>query len=346
MPEEERPSVGDFDLPRAIVALANEPFDLVPSGMRTPESERDRLRRVVDTVEWYDWPIDAEKLHEQTGITLRSHSLLDRNIELKRELHPRFRRALRDDREKLVDYYVKKWGRINIGDDARRRYAREHEATLAGEGLTNIASRSKALVLHDPSRYAIYDSRVAVSLNYLLIRRVGHGRGYIGQRDGRKCFPLPQPKAQAIAAAHRACRTLSERFDIPFYAATAPDFYNDYLRVIREAAWRLSDSEHRKICMHWVESMLFGMAERCAAGLHAACRFSEPLSFTRVAGPRKAALIETLGELGLWDGSWETSEAILEARLRRHSPEKHRQFVEQHGPRGEEGGDQSDGTRP
>ena len=286
----------------------------------------------MDTVEWYAWPIDAEKLHEQTGLELRTYSQLDRNIELKHALHARFRNAPGDERERLVDYYVKTFGRIPIGADARRRYARQHAATLADEGLTNIASRSKALVLHDASRYAIYDSRVAVSLNYLVIRRVGHGRGYIGQRDGRKCFPLPQPKARAIEAAHRACRTLSERFDIPFYAATAPDFYDDYLRVIREAAWRLSDLEHREICMHWVESMLFGMVERCAAGLHAACRFSEPLSFTRVAGPRKAALIESLGEL--WDGRWETSEETLEARLRRHSPERHRQFVEQHGLRG------------
>ena len=347
MPEEGRPSVGDFDLPRAIVALANELFDPMPSGMRTPESERDKLRRVVDTVEWYDWPIDAEKLHEQTGIALRSHSLIDRNIELKRELHPRFRRALGDDREKLVDYYVKTFGGINIGDDARRRYAREHAATLAGEGLTNIASRSKALVLHDPSRYAIYDSRVAVSLNYLVIRRVGHdrGRGHIGWKDGRKCFPLPPTRAQGTQAAHKACKTLSERYEIPFYSSTSSEFYGDYLRSIREAAWRLSDSERRPICIHWVESMLFGMDKRCASGLHAACRFSEPLLFTRVAGPRKAALIESLGELGLWDGCWETSEALLEARLRRHSPEKHQRFVERHGPREQEGGDQSDGTR-
>ena len=141
-----------------------------------------------------------------------------------------------------------------------------------------------------------------------------------------------------MEAAHQACRTLSERYDILFYNSTSSGFYHDYLRAIREAAWRLSDSERREICIHWVESMLFGMADRCAGGLHAACRFSEPLSFTRVAGPRKAALIDSLGELGLWDGCWETSEATLEALLRQHSPKKHRDFVEQHGMREEEGG--------
>ena len=336
MPEERETGVNDdFDLVRAIVALATRPFDPMPCGMKTPETEQGKLRRVVDTVEWYEWPIDAEKLHARTDISLRCHSALDRNIELKRELHSRFRYALGNEREGLVDYYVETWGGINIGDDTRRRYAREHPAALADEGLTNIASRSKALVLHDPSRYAIYDSRVAVSLNYLVIRRVGHDRGYIGQKDGRKCFPLPATRATGTEAAHRACRTLSERFDIPFYDAVASDFYDDYLRAIREAAWRLSDSERRQICMHWVESMLFGMAERCAAGLHAACRLSEPLSFTVIAGSRKSALIELLSDLGLWNGCWETSEATLEERLRQHSPEKHREFVEEHGVRAE-----------
>ena len=334
-----------FDLARAIVALANKPFDPLPLGLR-PMSEQQTLRRVVDTVEWYAWPIDGEKLREHTGITLRSCSELDRNIELKRELHERFRNAPGDEREKLVNYYVKTWGGINnIGPDTCRRYARERAESLADSGLGGIASRSKALVLHDPSRYATYDSRVAVSLNYLVIRRIGHGRGYIGQRDGRRCFSLPPPRANWTQAAHRACRTLSERFDIPFYATAAPDFYSDYLRGIREAASMLSDSEHREICLHWVESMLFGMAQGCAAGLHAACRLSEPLSFTVVAGPRKGALVDLLAKLGRWDGRWETPEAVLEERLKQHSRKMHREFENQHGVREEEGEEQSDGTR-
>ena len=331
MAEKTRAGMGDFDLARAIVALANEPFDPRPVGLKTAASQRHKLRRVVDTVEWYTWPIDAAKLREHTGITLGSYSELDRNIELKRELHARFKHAPRDARERLVRYYVTTWGGIKIGTETFRRYACERTEPLAGSGLDGIASRSKALVLHDPSRYAIYDSRVAATLNYLVIRRVGHGRGYIGQRDGRKCFPLPPPRAEWTRSAHRACRTLSDRFDIHFYPTAAPDFYTDYLRCIREAASMLSDSEHRRICMHWVESMLFGMAERCADGLHAACRLSEPLSFTIVAGPRKGALVDLLAGLGLWDGRWETPEATLEERLKRYSRKMHREFEKRHG---------------
>ena len=50
-----------------------------------------------------------------------------------------------------------------------------------------------------------------------------------------------------------------------------------------------------------------------------------------------------LCELGLWDGCWETSEAMLEECLRRHSAQKHREFVEQHGVREGDGEDKNAG---
>ncbi len=324
--DEARPGgTSGFDLAHSIVALANRRW--------TPNGELHQSPRVVDTVEWFQctWPINDTKLRECTDVTLRSYSHLDRNVELKYELHKRFENADDEEREKLVRYYVKSWGGIKkIGDDTCRQYAHEPAEDLARRGLENIASRSKALVLHDPSCYAIYDSRVAVSLNYLVIRRVGHG-DYIGQKNGRKCFPLPQPRAHWTQNAHEACRTLSEpeRFNIPFYDKNEPDFYTDYLSGVREAAARLSASEGRKICLQWVESMLFGMAEQCAQGLYAACRLSEPLSFEVIAEQRKAALIDTVDQYRLpW--TWEMSEEDLEARLRQFSEQVYRQFLREH----------------
>jgi len=58
-------------------------------------------------------------------------------------------------------------------------------------------------------------------------------------------------------------------------------------------------------------------------------RFTEPLTFTKVAGPRKAALIELLDRERLpW--TWETGEDELEARLKRHSRGLHAEFVRTH----------------
>ena len=180
-------------------------------------------------------------------------------------------------------------------------------------------------MLHDPSCYAIYDSRVAVSLNYLVIRRVGHGRGYIGRKDGRKCFPLPPTKAQGTGAAHVACRTLSKRYDIPFYGSTS-EFYKDYLRAIHEAAERLSDSERREICMHWVESMLFGMAQRLPVRgrPRSSIRWANSDCGTDAGRHRRRPSSRACGSNG---------------------PAKHRDLVEQYGEREAEG-EQSDGTTP
>lgn len=240
MPDEAKPGASGFNLADAIVALANQPFDPFPQGLETPDGERRRLPRVMDAMEWYTWPIDDTKLRQLTGVTLCSCSALDRNVELKHALHSLFKNAADEEqerkREELVRYYVTTWGRINIGDDTCRQYARESAEDLARRGLENIASRSKALILHDPSRYAIYDSRVAVSLNYLVIRRVVYGPGYIGRKDGRKCFPFPPSRAYWTQSAHGACKTLSKRFDIPFYDRNGPDFYADYLRGIREGS--------------------------------------------------------------------------------------------------------------
>ena len=276
----------DFSLVDALVAFAQQPYDPFPGGRRTPVAKTGDLRPTLDTGEhWYTWPVDDGKLLEHTGIRLRSYSRLDKNIELKHALHERFVQAPSDERTRIVKYYVEVFGGIHgLARDVLREYACDRAKSLASHGLERIASRSKALVLHDPRRYAIYDSRVSVSLNYLIIRRIGHGRGHLGQKDGRKCFPLPPSQNALIQNAQRTCRTLAERFGIDFYDnSPSPDsehFYRVYLRCLKDCAQRLGELRQRRFCIHFVESMLFSFAERCAAGLFAADRLSAPLAIT------------------------------------------------------------------
>ena len=263
----------DFSLVDALVAFAQEPYDPFPGGRRTQVAKAGDLRPTLDTGEhWYTWPVDDGKLLEHTGTRLRSYSRLDKNIELKHALHERFVQAPCDERTRIVKYYVEVFGGIHgLVPDVLREYACDRAKSLASHGLERIASRSKALVLHDPRRYAIYDSRVSVSLNYLILRRIGHGRGHLGQKDGRKCFPLPPSRNALIQNAQRTCRTLAERFGIDFYDdSPSPDsehFYCVYLRCLKDCAQRLGELRQRRFCIHFVESMLFSFAERCAAGL-------------------------------------------------------------------------------
>ena len=284
--------MSDFNLVDALVAFAQKPYDPFPGGRRTPITKAKELRPILDAGEhWYTWPVDDGKLFEHTGIRLRSYSRLDKNIELKHALHERFVQAPSDERARIVKYYVEVFGGIHgLAPDILPEYACDRAKSLAGHGLERIASRSKALVLHDPLRYAIYDSRVSVSLNYLIIRRIGHGHGYLGQYDGRKCFPLPPSQNKHVQHAQSTCRTLAGRFGIGFYddnpSPGSDHFYRDYLWSLRECARRLGELKQRRICIHFVECMLFSMAERCAEGLSAADRLSAPLDMTVQACPR------------------------------------------------------------
>ena len=278
--------MSDFNLVDALVAFAQQPYDPFPAGRRTPVAESGDLRPIADAGEhWFTWPIDDAKLLEDTGIRLRSYSRLDKNIELKHALHDCFASAPCAERKRLVKYYIETFGGIRgLAADHVRDYACNRAKSLAGEGLGRIGSRSKALVLHNPVRYAIYDARVSVSLNYLTIRRIGHEHGYLGQNDGRKCFPLPPSQNTLIRNAQRTCKTLAERFGIDFYddspSAHSEHFYRVYLRCLKDCAQRLGESRQRRFCIHFVESMLFSLAERCAAGLFAADRLSAPLDMT------------------------------------------------------------------
>ena len=193
-------AMSDFNLVDALVAFAQQPYDPLPGGRRTPIAKAQELRPILDAGEhWYTWPVDDGKLFEHIGISLRSYSRLDKNIELKHALHERFVQAPCDERTRIVKYYVEAFGGIHgLAPDILREYSCDRAKSLASHGLGRIASRSKALVLHDPLRYAIYDSRVSVSLNYLIIRRIGHGHGYLGQHDGRKCFPLPPSQNKLV----------------------------------------------------------------------------------------------------------------------------------------------------
>ena len=285
-------AMSDFNLVDALVAFAQQRYDPFPGGRRTPRARAGELRPILDAAEhWYTWPVDDGKLFEHTGIRLRSYSRLDKNIELKHALHERFMYAPCDERTRLVKYYVEVFGGIHgLTPSILRDYACDRAESLARHGLERIASRSKALVLHNPVTYAIYDSRVSVSLNYLIIRRIGHGHGYLGQHDGRRCFPLPPSKNKLVWHAQSTCRTLAERFGIDFYddspSRGSEHFYFDYLGSLEDCARRLSELRQRRICIHFVESMLFGLAERCAAGLFAADRLSAPLDMTVQACPR------------------------------------------------------------
>ena len=261
----EAPSTSHFDMVDEVVAFALTKHDagLFHGGRRKKLWEHNELQMRIDECDdWYSWNIDDQKLFKHTGAKLTSDNLCDKAIELKWLLHGLFKRADCNRKRRLVKYYVRVWGGIRRNsEETIRKYACHSPEELISRGVAGIASWSKALALHDPSTYAIYDARVAVSLNYIVARKGDRGR------DERRGFPVPPSQNAYISNARRVCETLSRRFGIACHDKSS--FYPEYCRCIAKSANILSERLNRRICMHRVEMMLFALAEQSAHGLFA-----------------------------------------------------------------------------
>lgn len=91
----------------------------------------------------------------------------ERNIALRTYLSNRWKKATYAEKLSIAQWIVKDWGGIvAIKDETLDRYV-----SLAESGsqypFEGVSSYSKILAIKDPSRFAIYDARVAASLNCL-----------------------------------------------------------------------------------------------------------------------------------------------------------------------------------
>ena len=128
--------------------------------------------------------------------------------------------------------------------DTLRKYTETSPEQLIIKGSKGIASWSKALTVIDPARYAIYDARVAMSLNALQI---------IDSIDDAKYFPPLKGRNTLINFFQIKIQpTLSQwdKFD-------DQEFYSYYLDVLNIVAHKLGG----KTTHHDIEMLLFSHAE-------------------------------------------------------------------------------------
>jgi hypothetical protein len=113
-----------------------------------------------------------------------------RNIELKNRLHQIWLNSNQELKGNIIEYYIKIWGGIRGNSPETMEFYR----TATTEALLNgpfgrISSWSKALVIHNPMRFLIYDSRVAISLNCLQAR-------FNLENEEKIRFVIPQPNVR------------------------------------------------------------------------------------------------------------------------------------------------------
>ncbi|WAC22931.1 hypothetical protein [Blastomonas sp. SL216] len=102
-----------------------------------------------------------------------------KNVALRKHYNLKWLAASEQDclasKEAITRQYIVNFGGIRKNSDERiSRYAQASDEELAHGKLAGVASWSKVLSIRDPAAYAIYDARVAFSLNALQLQRLGH----------------------------------------------------------------------------------------------------------------------------------------------------------------------------
>ena len=192
--------------------------------------------------DWYRWRVNPTLL--PAGVFLPPGRPYAQNVALKLQLSDLYSTANDDVRQEITRYYIAKWGSIKRNtEDKIRIYALDTPASLIARGSRGIASWSKALCIRCPNEYAIYDARVALSINCIQIR---------GLVNAPMKFPLLSGQNKLI---NQGGRLVNRYAHIHGWAvAQENDFYRQYISVLSSAAQILA------VNLYTLEMLLFAKA--------------------------------------------------------------------------------------
>ena len=195
--------------------------------------------------DWYSWrEINEEKL--PLGIELPKGNQYIKNLSLKKQLNKCWRET-QDNKVKfeLIEYYISTWGGIRTNsEESMMEYSTLSATQLIKLGKKGIASWSKAIVVHDPDEYAIFDARVAISLNSIQM---------IHKLHKPMLFPILPSRNNKVALGNKLIRKIAKAKS--WTKAYDETFYKQYLNILKSVANEL-DSD-----ISTIEMLLFAKAE-------------------------------------------------------------------------------------
>ncbi len=203
------------------------------------------LGNLNDENDWYNWrKINEAKIPQ--GISLPKGNQYIKNVALKMKLNEKFKNNdSREIRYELLHYYMVIWGGIKSNsEESLNRYVDSTPEELVNNGVSGIASWSKALCVHNPEKYAIYDARVSISLNALQV---------INNVDDKKLFPLLPSQNKLISATNRHFN--ENIIDNNWGVIGNNEFYKEYLALLQLLSVKL------KVSIYTIEMFLFSEAE-------------------------------------------------------------------------------------
>lgn len=198
---------------------------------------------------WYNWRKIDESIIPH-NIKLPDGNQYQKNIALKRALHE----SWKDEKDllkrgNLIEYYIKNWGGIKGNKVATmQEYRNNSHEQLIARGIAGIASWSKALVVHDYNKYAIFDARVSNSLNCLQI---------IYRIKSKFLYPTLASQNKTIIASNKKIKQIARAEKWSPINDTV--LYPEYLRLIELVAKDANSN------MSTVEMLLFAKGEELAS---------------------------------------------------------------------------------
>ena len=190
--------------------------------------------------DWYHW--DIKDVFLPKDIELPNESRVTRNLSLKEQLHFKWSQSDEILKGELIEYYIVRWGGIKGNKkETLDIYKKSPSRELIKRGIKGVSSWSKALVLHDCNKYAIFDSRVSSSLNYLQV---------VNNTKEKILFPILLSQNKEITKANKKLKLISKNW----HKLNKNEFYNFYLELL------YITSEELKTNISTIEMLLFAKA--------------------------------------------------------------------------------------
>ena len=230
-----------------------------------------------DLLELYNWEFSLDKLGFISGSDMEKLKAIpdgdnyERNIALKAIL-PNYLIEGHYSYEKAIDWIIQEWGGIKTGGKITKNHKQELENSKVTKALAfdRIASLSKVAAFMSPEQCIIYDSRVAYSLNWILLS-AGVKHRYLPIPEGRnskmKAFDmnilihLAHKKSYVSANPTKENKQFISQRDKNIYIYKNRAYYelNSLIKEVSKELWK-GDSEKQKN-LFYTEMLLFSIAD-------------------------------------------------------------------------------------
>lgn len=200
-------------------AFALEVVDVLnnPANSELAKYKWDRIMSTKDTAGLPQIMLDL--INETTPVSC-TYSAADQLIDFRRRFSQAWRNLAEDDiatRFGMLTWVVRKWGNINrsLKQETLRTYVEKFNSSWM-TNISNISSKSKCLAFVNPETRFVYDSRVAMLLNSILLKRIP---------DSKWCFRTGYGASNDYSS-----------FDTSHFTGKKGISYDCYCRLILEIA--------------------------------------------------------------------------------------------------------------